>query len=62
MAPRDGTSFDSQLELKQASRNWSEPHNQGRNISSVESRMDDDLEGHQNDSINVTKSYDVSTV
>lgn len=59
-APKVGSSTDSQIELKQGSADWFTAHNQGHVISNVESRVEEDSEGYQNDGINVTKAYDVS--
>lgn len=62
VAPRNGSSIDSQIELKQATRDWSTAQNQGHSISNVESGREEEFEGSQNGGINVTKAYDVTRV
>ena len=61
-APRDGSSIDSQIELKQATTDWSTAHSQGHTTSNVESRREEDSEGYQNGEISITKAYDVTRV
>ena len=58
-APRNGTSIDSQIELKQASSDWYTAHSEGHVISNA---GEEESEGHQNSGINVTKAYDVTRV
>lgn len=59
-APKIGSSTDSQIELKQGSADWFTAYNQGHIISHVESRVEEESEGYQNNGINVTKAYDVT--
>lgn len=59
-APKIGSSTDSQIELKQGSADWFTAHNQGHITSHVESRVEEESEGYQNNGINVTKAYDVT--
>ncbi|KAF6222571.1 hypothetical protein HO133_000616 [Letharia lupina] len=59
-APRNSSSIDSHINLKQASADWSTAHNEGHVTNNVESRSEEGPEGHQDGVINITKAYDIT--
>ena len=61
-SPRKGSSIDSSIGLKQASREWATANTQGRNYSNIEYHGEEDAHAYQSEGINVTKAYDVNTV
>ncbi|MCJ1405150.1 hypothetical protein MMC11_008376 [Xylographa trunciseda] len=63
VAPRIGSSLDSQIELKQAAKDWSAAQDQGHGTTTnAESGRDEDNEGYSNSGINVTMAYNVARV
>ena len=58
--PRNRSSTDSHINLKEASADWSTAHNEGHVTNNVESRSEEGPEGHQQGVINITKGYDIT--
>lgn len=58
---RNETSFDSHVELKQVSKDWSESQNQGCNTNKIETKREE-FESYENGGISVTKGFDIDKV